>query len=93
MSTYDEIFLCLIFLQTDGSVTFQVQQNKRYRFRLAYAGGDVKCPISCSIEDHKLLIIALDGNAIQPVYASKFILVPGKNYFDTLLLYRHLPNL
>ncbi|XP_065201897.1 uncharacterized protein LOC135832526 isoform X2 [Planococcus citri] len=64
--------------KVDSPVSFQVLQNKRYRFRLAYGGGDIKCPISCTIEDHKLLIIALDGNAIQPVSTSKITLVPGE---------------
>lgn len=66
--------------QDDELLVFQLEKNKRYRFRLAHSGGDVKCPISGIIDGHQLLVISLDGNPIEPVNTSQIILVPGKHY-------------
>lgn len=41
-------------------------QGKRYRFRMI-SNGLLDCPIKISIDNHSLLVIASDGNPIQPV--------------------------
>lgn len=38
----------------------------RYRFRLIN-NGILDCPITVSIDNHTLLVIASDGNSVQPV--------------------------
>lgn len=68
----------LYYLQnSDTGVSFEVAKNKRHRFRLIHSGGSNKCPIKCSIDGHEVLIIALDGNAIEPIRANQFSFVAG----------------
>nr|CAD7396801.1 unnamed protein product [Timema poppensis] len=45
---------------------FSVDQNVRYRLRIAYTGGSRGCPISVKVDGHVLTIIALDGNPVEP---------------------------
>ncbi|XP_041977251.1 laccase-1-like [Aricia agestis] len=45
---------------------FHVEIGKRYRFRLAYGGGYKSCPVTFSIQDHSLLLVALDGQRLKP---------------------------
>lgn len=56
---------------------FFVEKGKRYRFRIINAGF-LFCPLEFSIEDHKLTLIATDGNPIQPVDVPSFIILAGE---------------
>lgn len=51
---------------TDNMETFQIMQGKRYRFRIAYVAGTSTCPITLTIQGHLLIVIALDGNPVEP---------------------------
>lgn len=62
---------------SDTGVSFEVSRNKRHRFRLVHNGGSNKCPIKCSIDGHEVLVIALDGNSIEPIQANQFTFVAG----------------
>lgn len=57
---------------------FSVTPGKRYRFRVAYAGGVKGCPITLAIEDHPLLLIALDGHPVVPKEINSLILGKGE---------------
>ncbi|RZC42614.1 laccase-like, partial [Asbolus verrucosus] len=57
---------------------FNVKRNKRYRFRVAYTGGKLGCPVTLSIDNHLIKIIALDGNPISPSVADSIILSKGE---------------
>ncbi|PSN32868.1 hypothetical protein C0J52_23401 [Blattella germanica] len=54
--------------------TFTVSPGKRYRFRVAYAGGGRGCPITIRVAGHVLRVIALDGNPIVPRERADFVL-------------------
>ncbi|XP_034939119.1 laccase-2-like isoform X2 [Chelonus insularis] len=58
--------------------TFTVSAGKRYRFRLAHAGGANACPITFTIEDHLLNLIALDGNPVNPERVGSITLSRGE---------------
>jgi Putative multicopper oxidases len=58
--------------------SFTVAPGKRYRFRLAYAGGGRACPITVSIANHVLSVISLDGNPIVPREATAFVMAAGQ---------------
>lgn len=58
--------------------TFRVTSGKRYRFRLAYAGGGRGCPITVSIARHTLLVIALDGHPITPREVTSLVMAAGE---------------
>jgi hypothetical protein len=45
---------------------FRVRQGKKYRFRLI-GGTCTSCAYKFSIEQHTLLIIAVDGSPVEPV--------------------------
>ncbi|XP_055626798.1 uncharacterized protein LOC129768885 [Toxorhynchites rutilus septentrionalis] len=57
----------------------KVQSGAKYRFRVAYVAplGQTNCVRWLEIEDHKLLVIALDGNLIEPVMVQKVALSDG----------------
>lgn len=57
---------------------FNVEKEKRYRFRVAYTAGVVGCPITISIDDHLLKIIAVDGTPINPYEVSSAELAKGE---------------
>lgn len=58
---------------------FKVKKGQRYRFRLAYSGGPtIGCPVTLSIEQHLLKVIALDGNPISPYEVSSVTLSKGE---------------
>lgn len=58
--------------------TFNVEKGKRYRFRVAYTGGVMGCPVNISIDNHLLKIVALDGNPTNAHEASQIVLSKGE---------------
>lgn len=68
--------------QDDGPLVplaeFNVNYNRKYRFRIANAGGAGSCPVTIIIEKHNMLVIALDGNSIHPKIISSLTLAKGK---------------
>ncbi|CAH0555836.1 unnamed protein product [Brassicogethes aeneus] len=63
---------------TSSLASFTVQKGKRYRFRVAYTSGYLGCPITFSIDNHKLKVIALDGAPITPYEVSFATLGKGE---------------
>ncbi|XP_050335356.1 LOW QUALITY PROTEIN: uncharacterized protein LOC126762561 [Bactrocera neohumeralis] len=63
--------------------TYSVVRGGRYRFRVVF-NGVANCPISISIDNHELIVIASDGNDIEPVKVSKITLHGGER-FDFVL--------
>ncbi|KAM7361022.1 multicopper oxidase 3 [Cochliomyia hominivorax] len=68
----------------------RVSPNMRYRMRVI-TNGVFNCPIEFSIENHKMLMIATDGNDIQPIYADKFFMSSGER-FDFVLEANQYPG-
>ncbi|XP_046632663.1 laccase-like [Daphnia pulicaria] len=58
---------------------FNVQQGRRYRFRLI-SNGFLNCPIQLSVDNHTLLVIASDGNDIQPIEVDSVVIDAGERY-------------
>ncbi|XP_021934112.1 laccase-1-like [Zootermopsis nevadensis] len=58
--------------------TFTVAPRKKYRFRVAYAGGGRSCPITVSVANHVLRVISLDGNPIKPRDVASFVMAAGE---------------
>ena len=52
----------------------------RYRFRVI-SPGFTTCPISVSIDNHTLTMIASDGSPFRPVGVQSFVLEPGERLF------------
>lgn len=57
---------------------FGVKKGTRYRFRIAYSGRPRGCPMSLTIENHLMKVIALDGNAIHPYEVRSISLAKGE---------------
>ena len=57
---------------------FEVIPGRRHRFRLAHAGGAGSCPITLTIEEHPLVLIALDGHPVAAHEVSSITLSKGK---------------
>lgn len=57
---------------------FYVVKNKRYRFRVAFAGSQHNCPATISIDNHLVKIIALDGNPTNSLEVSKILVYKGE---------------
>jgi hypothetical protein len=55
----------VIFLSFFNFIRF-ISKGRRYRFRLI-SNGFLNCPIQLSVDNHTLLVIASDGNDIQPI--------------------------
>jgi hypothetical protein len=55
---------------------FRVRQGKKYRFRLV-GGTCTSCAYRFSIEQHTLLIIAVDGSPIEPVRVNSIDMYGG----------------
>ena len=63
---------------------FEVGENAhRYRFRVI-SNGMLFCPLRLSIDHHKLLVIASDGQPFEPFLADSLVLFAGER-FDFLL--------
>uniref|UniRef100_A0A1I8PG11 Uncharacterized protein n=1 Tax=Stomoxys calcitrans TaxID=35570 RepID=A0A1I8PG11_STOCA len=60
-----------------------VSPGMRYRMRVI-SNGVFNCPVEFSIENHKMLMIASDGNDLKPVYGDKFFLTSAER-FDFIL--------
>ncbi|KAK6625524.1 hypothetical protein RUM43_005823 [Polyplax serrata] len=57
---------------------FKVSPGKRHRFRVIYMSGSVNCQIRFFIENHKFLVIALDGRSIKPKLVTSARMFPGE---------------
>lgn len=57
---------------------FNVKPGKRYRFRVAYAGGVKGCPITLKVDKHMLKLIALDGHPVVPNDVTSIVLGRGE---------------
>jgi len=58
--------------------SFNVIGGKRYRFRVAHAGGVKGCPVTLEIDKHQILLIALDGHPVVPKVVSSIVLGRGE---------------
>nr|CAD7431404.1 unnamed protein product [Timema monikensis] len=58
---------------------FTVAQGKRYRFRVVYNSAP-DCPVQMSIDDHRLLVVATDSAAVEPIEVDSVILNAGERY-------------
>lgn len=56
---------------------FTVLPGRRHRFRLANAGGAGSCPITILVDAHPLLLIALDGQPVEPRQVASITLAKG----------------
>lgn len=64
---------------TDAPISkFHVEYGKRYRFRLAYAGGAKSCSVKLSIDGHIMRLIALDGHRVEPEYVASIEMGRGE---------------
>lgn len=67
--------------QPNGSpvplTTFTVVPGRRHRFRVANAGGAGACPVTLFVDGHTLLLIALDGNPVEPRQITSITLAKG----------------
>ncbi|XP_066919627.1 uncharacterized protein [Clytia hemisphaerica] len=57
---------------------FEVEQNKKYRFRVINVG--TMYQLRVSVDDHKLSVMATDGFDIKPWEVQSFIINPGERY-------------
>ncbi|KAM7361883.1 multicopper oxidase 4 [Cochliomyia hominivorax] len=62
---------------------FSVARGGRYRFRVIF-NGVTNCPVSLSIDQHDLMVIASDGNDIEPLVVQKLTFHGGER-FDFIL--------
>lgn len=58
---------------------FTVLPGRRYRFRLANAGGAGSCPITVLLDAHPLLLIGLDGQPVEPRQVASITLAKGNS--------------
>ncbi|XP_017762166.1 PREDICTED: laccase-4-like [Eufriesea mexicana] len=58
--------------------SFTVVPGRRHRFRVANAGGAGSCPITISVDAHPLLLIALDGQPVEPRQVTSITLAKGE---------------
>lgn len=56
---------------------FQVEQGRRYRFRLVHGGHQV-CSVKMSVEGHNLTVIASDGAPVTPTEVQSMIISNGE---------------
>ncbi|XP_060863791.1 uncharacterized protein LOC132940296 [Metopolophium dirhodum] len=59
--------------------TFTITPGRRYRFRMINALASV-CPAQITIQGHPLVLIATDGEPIQPVVVNTIISFSGERY-------------
>lgn len=67
--------------------TFTVIPGRRHRFRIANAGGAGACPVTLFIDGHSLLLIALDGQPIEPRQVTSITLAKGWSPVNFFHLY------
>ncbi|KAL9896328.1 multicopper oxidase 4 [Glossina fuscipes fuscipes] len=70
---------------------FTVEQRRRYRFRVIF-NGVTNCPVSLSIDQHDLLVIASDGNDIEPLKVQQIMFHGGERYDFVLHANRRVKN-
>ncbi|XP_013112818.2 uncharacterized protein LOC106090989 isoform X1 [Stomoxys calcitrans] len=70
---------------------FEVARGGRYRFRVIY-NGNTNCPVSLSIDQHDLLVIASDGNDIEPIVVQNITLHGGERHDFILQAKRPVEN-
>uniref|UniRef100_A0A1B0BSP1 Plastocyanin-like domain-containing protein n=1 Tax=Glossina palpalis gambiensis TaxID=67801 RepID=A0A1B0BSP1_9MUSC len=70
---------------------FTVEQRQRYRFRVIF-NGVTNCPVSLSIDQHDLLVIASDGNDIEPLKVQQIMFHGGERYDFVLHANRRVKN-
>lgn len=58
---------------------FEVARGGRYRFRVIF-NGNTNCPVSLSIDQHDLLVIASDGNDIEPISVQNITFHGGERH-------------
>lgn len=63
---------------------FKVTKDKRYRFRVVFTGGMLGCPVTFSVDQHFMKVIALDGNPTNPYEVTSVTLSKGER-FDFVL--------
>lgn len=62
-----------------------VQKGSRYRLR--FIGASSVCPLQVSIDNHQLIVIAVDGQPLDPRPLDTFIIHPGNS--GVLALFFH----
>ncbi|PVD33733.1 hypothetical protein C0Q70_04993 [Pomacea canaliculata] len=78
MATYMSIIKTnLTHAQTPLEVV-HVQKGSRYRLR--FIGASSVCPLQVSIDNHQLIVIAVDGQPLDPRPLDTFIINPGERY-------------
>lgn len=58
---------------------FNVYQNKRYRFRMVFAG-TASCSLEVSIHNHTLEVISVDGNDIEKIEVTSIVIMPAQRF-------------
>lgn len=58
-------------------LSFHVKPGRRHRFRVINAAGAGSCPMVLSVDNHNLVLIALDGHPINPRVVTSVILGKG----------------
>ncbi|XP_046744388.1 laccase-1-like [Diprion similis] len=58
---------------------FDVSAGKKYRFRMIAAFSSV-CPVQLTVEEHKLTVIATDGQPVEPIVVDSIVLFAGERY-------------
>ncbi|XP_043269699.1 laccase-like isoform X2 [Venturia canescens] len=58
---------------------FTVKKGHRYRFRMINAC-TMTCPIMLSVEEHRLMVIATDGENIEPVLVDSIVSLSAERY-------------
>lgn len=58
---------------------FTVYQNKKYRFRMVFAG-TASCSLEVSIQNHTLEVISVDGNDVEKIEVSSIVILPAQRF-------------
>lgn len=69
---------------------FSVQPNKRYLFRVI--GSNMGFPIVVSVNDHKINLVATDGNPIVPINDLDYLIINGGERYDFELVTKETSN-
>ncbi|XP_050436491.1 uncharacterized protein LOC126843171 isoform X2 [Adelges cooleyi] len=60
------------------NTSMTVKTNSRYRFRAINFGGDLRCPLRITVDQHYLTIIAMDGHGMEPKTVSDLEMKPDE---------------
>lgn len=60
-----------------------MKHNGRYRFRTINTVGVSQCPIELRVQDHYLMIISIDGHAIESKPVDVVQIEPGLIIFNS----------